>query len=88
MPKKLDITNHVYGRLTVIACASTKKHNSYYWNCRCKCGVLCTIQLSALRSGATTSCGCYKTELTTKRYTTHGKSVTNSKLYSTWKSIK
>lgn len=61
-PYFMDLTGHIYGRLTVINYVGkldTKRRA--YWNCICSCGNKNVLVLStALRSGKTQSCGCYQ----------------------------
>ena len=53
----IDLTNKVFGRLTVIKYSGTINDRSY-WQCKCKCGTICEIEGYRLRSGKTSSCGC------------------------------
>ena len=56
------------------------------WECRCSCGNVVNVTSDNLRCGRTTSCGCAKSEMLSKRMKTHGE--TNTKLYGVWSSIK
>jgi hypothetical protein len=58
--------------------------------CRCDCGGTAIVGLTNLRSGHTTSCGCYMSEKTAASNTTHGKTVGGSlpKNYRIWANIK
>jgi hypothetical protein len=60
------------------------------WLCRCDCeaGTEKIIQASALRSGATRSCGCFAKERSSERFTTHGQSLPLTKLYRAWRGMK
>lgn len=54
-----------YGRLTVIAPAETRtyantKQKTVCWLCQCDCGAQSIVVQRNLRTGQTTSCGCYK----------------------------
>jgi len=49
---------------------------------RCNCGKAFIAGVGAVRSGNTTSCGCYRSKLVTETNTTHGKS--RSKIYAIW----
>jgi hypothetical protein len=76
-----------YGRWTVIEAdmaASTSKHLK--WRCRCACGVERSVWGDALRSAASTSCGCYNrervSEVTSARNFKHGLSTTPE--YASW----
>ena len=50
--RKLDLTGHKYGRLTVL------EQDGKKWLCRCDCGKTLSVAAGALRSGNTKSCGC------------------------------
>lgn len=80
----LDITNQRFGRLTAIKRDKNSKRTK--WICKCDCGNIKSIQLTHLRSGATTSCGCYHKEVNHNIQTQHG--MTKTSLYNRWKSMK
>lgn len=86
MPKALDLVGQTYGRLTVIEFAGTRRttggESKRSWLCRCSCGKETTVDIGLLRSGNTTSCGCYKTE----QQTSHGKYKTRE--YKIWTDMK
>lgn len=64
-----------HGRLTVLEFIGTdSKHPTI--RCQCDCGVIVTVQMGNVRSGATKSCGCLRTEGLRARSTTHGMSYT------------
>jgi hypothetical protein len=65
MPVK-DIVGQSFGRLTVKRKTSERKHEEVVWLCLCECGKTTRNTGSSLRSGNTTSCGCYKLEKSTK----------------------
>jgi len=77
----------VYGRLTVIEpgppIPGSKKKT---WKCRCSCGTMRIYRQEYLRSGHTSSCGCFQREAFSKRRTTHGKSYTAE--YHIWSQMK
>ena len=60
MPKKIDLTKHKYGMLTVIS--ETDKRDKYgysYWLCLCDCGNYTEVQRKHLRTNKRPrSCGC------------------------------
>ncbi|NJL52685.1 MAG: AP2 domain-containing protein [Hydrococcus sp. SU_1_0] len=90
MRTKLDLTGQVYGRLTVIKevepYISPNGNKAFRWLCKCECGTEKEIQLSNLRSGTTTSCGCYQKEKVAETKTTHG--LRKHPLYKIWIAIK
>ena len=63
--KKLDLTGQVFGRLTVIGEAESKGGRTR-WVCKCECGNETVAYTGALRSGNTSSCGCYAKEAVKK----------------------
>lgn len=87
---KNDLKGNKYGRLTVTGKSGLKRskggHSSITWNCLCDCGNEVVLTTSALTSGNTKSCGCYKKDRNSKIFTKHGMSET--KLYKVWSSIK
>jgi hypothetical protein len=71
----------VFGRLTVSG-EPYKNKNNIHAPCLCVCGTSIVAQQPALRSGNTTSCGCFRKEVTAARSITHGMSCT--KVYRLW----
>ena len=65
MPKKIDLTGQIFGRLTVIEPAQNK-NNKTYWLCKCECGNTKIVSTSSLRSNRCQSCGCLHKEITAK----------------------
>lgn len=57
--KKIDLTGHRYGQLTVLAPAENVGGRTA-WLCRCDCGNEVVIKGSRLRNGHTKSCGCIR----------------------------
>lgn len=60
MPSLIDITGHVFGRLTVESRAENSAHGSAQWLCRCACGASKVARGCHLRSGLTRSCNCMR----------------------------
>lgn len=58
-----DLTNQVFGRLTVLEPAGQNEHGHNQWLCRCECETLKVITGANLKSGNTQSCGCYMREV-------------------------
>lgn len=73
--KPIDETGKVYGRLTVLEKFDKSKDKSRYyytrpgvfWICRCECGAETLVYGGFLRSGQTRSCGCLRSEKSSKR---------------------
>jgi len=88
--RRLNVLNHVYGRLTVIAEAKPSRmpngRNVRKLLCKCDCGNEAIVFLTALQKGGTTSCGCYRREATGDMARVHGES--GSRLYVTWTSMR
>lgn len=57
-----DLTGRVFGRLTVLG-RGTKRR---YTRCMCECGTETEVYTPSLKTGATTSCGCYRREFRKK----------------------
>lgn len=64
-----DLTNKVFGRLTVLALSEKNtaicendKRSGISWVCRCSCGKITTVLGSSLQIGHTKSCGCLNVE--------------------------
>lgn len=58
MPKKIDLTGRIYGRLTVLQ----RGAKPAYWLCRCACGVEKEYFSPNLNHGKSQSCGCIRAE--------------------------
>lgn len=90
MGKVIDLTGQVFGRLTVIDRAVSRKLSSgataARWNCECICGNKTTVDSGNLRQGRTTSCGCYSAEIVKTCRVTHGASSNGSvtREYTSW----
>ena len=85
MSKKIDLRGQKFGKLTVLREIGRDKHNKVLWLCRCECGNEVIVRGDHLRSGNTTSCGCYHRERLAEASTTHG--MRKTRLYSVWASM-
>lgn len=88
MPKKLDLTGHKYGKLSVVEEVGKNGYN-FLWLCICDCGSTKDATTQGLRSGHTKSCGCAYEDASpayAAAATTHGMSGTVE--YATWKRLK
>lgn len=79
--KFIDRTGMVFGRLTVLGRDGTSMAKKTMWLCRCECGKQTRVDACSLRTGNTTSCGCYLQE----RITKHGGYGKGS--YNTWRAM-
>lgn len=77
--KLIDLRGQKFGRLTVIERAENAKCGEARWLCKCACGKEVVVFGNALRSGNTSSCGCWRGQK-------HG--MAHSKIYQTWQDIK
>ena len=91
MPKIVDMTGRVIGRLLVIEECGRDARGEVLWRCRClgktgdDCGNEVIVRGSSLRNETTTSCGCYKRERSAEANTTHG--LCKTRLYRIWLGI-
>lgn len=74
-----DLTNKVFGELTVIKLQEIRKYKSKrnqqtkaYWLCRCSCGNKKVVRGEHLSSGKIVSCGCYNRKRAVNNFLTHG----------------
>ena len=77
-----DLTNQRFGKLVALQrVCKYPKNNSWMWHCVCDCGNETLVQVCALTSGNTASCGCGMRMNSPK----HG--MSHSSEYSTWRRI-
>lgn len=60
----IDLSNHKYGRLTVLKRDLNKDKDKPYWICQCECGNFVSVSGYSLKSGHTKSCGLLQKEMT------------------------
>lgn len=86
----IDLSGQTFGRLTVVRQVGATKFKAALWECRCACGNVVDVNSNALRTGHTQSCGCIRSEATSrwlKQYNTkHGRC--KSRLYNVWAGIR
>ena len=75
-----------YGRWTVLDYDHKDDRGSVYWLCECDCGNISVIRGSALRSGRSASCGCYRSDRMSERNSKHG--MYGTPLYHSWQNMK
>ena len=86
MASLIDLTGMRFGRLVVIAKAEpNKSYHGAMWECLCDCGNRTIVNARNLKSGNTSSCGCYGNEKRLKSIKIHGKSGT--RLHRIWKAM-
>lgn len=88
--RRINVLGQIYGRLVAIDEAMPVRmpngRNVRKILCECACGNETVVFLSALQSGKTTSCGCFRKEATGDMSRVHGES--NTRLYITWKNMR
>lgn len=83
MGKTIDMTNEVYGRLTVLNKVDTKDATgSTFWLCKCECGNTKEVSRPNLIKGFVKSCGCLQEESRIKH------NLSRSDEYNVWYGIK
>ena len=80
MPKKIDLTGQVFGRLTVVEPAPNKTYSSNgrrktQWRCLCACGNHTFVLTENLQNRNTTSCGCAARQIKDKTGQRHGRLI-------------
>lgn len=80
-----DLTGMVFGRLTAVKQDGFTKHRLSKWLCKCECGNEKVVISGNLRSGTTTSCGCYAKEVTLNIFEKHG--MTGTPEFYSWQDI-
>lgn len=90
MPKLIDLTGCVFGRLKVVKRTEKIKGQRPKWDCICSCGTPCVARSGDLASGRHTSCGCYHREIVTKHGNSgkHGIYSTRPFEYRCWSKMK
>jgi hypothetical protein len=64
MTKRIDMVGQRFGRLVVTAYAGRDNHNgNALWECACDCGNTVVTDGYRLRHGSTSSCGCWRREV-------------------------
>lgn len=65
-----DMTGMRFGRWTVLCRTPRPEYHAgkdVWWKCRCDCGNESILNGKNLRDGDTRSCGCYRSEVISKR---------------------
>lgn len=94
MPKFIDLTGKVFGRLTVLREVKLEDRKGKYWLCSCSCVSVDLVKRGDnMTSGKVESCGCLASEIQSKRMTeqnilnaTHR--MTDTKIYRVWVNMK
>ena len=86
MGKFIDLTGQKFGRLTIISRSDEKRGDEILYDCLCDCGTHTRVSGVNLRSGRSTSCGCFHKDKLIERNKTHG--LCQSRLYHIWRGMK
>jgi len=82
----IDLTGQRFFRWVVLKFDCKIKTKGGYeklkWLCKCDCGNIVSVVGQNLKRGISKSCGCYNSEVLSKRSRIHGESKT--RLYNTW----
>lgn len=86
MGQFIDLTGQRFGRLLVTQRAEPRKgYHGAMWLCQCDCGQASIVNAQNLKSGNTTSCGCYGAERRVNSVKSHGQ--TGTRLHRIWKAM-
>lgn len=91
MPLFKDRTGEQFGRLKVLFRDSETAKGRARWVCECACGKRVSILATSLARGATSSCGCLRSELAremSRQTATHGESRIITPEYVAWRQMK
>ena len=86
MKKIEDLKNKTFGRLKVLGFSHQLKNGSACWICKCGCGKEVICSATHLKSGHSTSCGCWRKDINKALHTVHGLRYT--KLHAVWATMK
>ena len=90
MSKLIDHTGQRFGRLTVLRLIGVDSRRNARWLCVCDCGAEVRVSGALLRTGHTSSCGCFRREATARKFRIHGKALQGapSGSYRSWAAMK
>lgn len=81
-----------FNRVTIVSDSGIRKNQKRYWNCLCDCGAEFITYTSALTTGNTKSCGCFRgeTQRASGRGSTHKHSIGGKPTitYFSWRAMK
>lgn len=87
----MDLKKDKYGRWTLLSESAKTRSNHKRYLCRCECGVVRTVRMIHLKSGASKSCGCLKREICAesgRRNRIHGNAGERATLtYKSWRAM-
>lgn len=86
MPALKNLVGQKFGRLTVVERSGLSATGKATWVCACDCGRQHTAVGTELRSGHTSSCGCWRVERNRTSDLRHG--MRGTATYKTWEAMK
>jgi hypothetical protein len=92
--RRIDITGQRFGMLVAKRYVSTNSSYKTIWACVCDCGREIPVIANNLRSGTSTSCGCFRTAELSRRATArnyrhgHATDAALSPEYQSWAAMK
>lgn len=84
--KRLALDGMTFGRLSVIDCDGSGPDGAIWWKCACECGTTKSFRGADLKRNFVQSCGCWNSQRTTEKNTTHGGSHT--RVYRIWQAMR
>lgn len=81
MSKREDLTGRRFGRLTAIEYYGKSSNGHSLWLCECDCGNTKVVNISDVKAGKISSCGCYQRERHIENATKHNMCKEHPKLY-------
>jgi len=83
----IDLTNRVFGKVTVLCREGTNKGKHVTWKCKCECGTFKTITSNSLLHQDIISCGCTTSQTISDKSKKHGHNTDfngKSSTYNSW----
>lgn len=68
LSNRKDLIGQRFGKLTVLNILPERRNHKIVYHCICDCGNECDILAQTLKNGNSKSCGCYRSEELTKRF--------------------
>lgn len=65
--RMIDMTGQRFGRLVVLSYERPHPSYGHLWRCQCDCGKVGAFEGKQMRTGKTRSCGCFRSEVVSKR---------------------
>lgn len=81
-----DLSGQRFTRLVAQKRIGTSPDRQALWMCICDCGKEISVASGHLKSAHTKSCGCFNTDSTLQRFTTHGESYGST--FAAWRNMK